>query len=185
MLSKPAIRREIRAARDALGTHERSQASQTICDRLLALPAIRDAKSWFVYVSTGSEVQTHDLIRTLLAQGNIVTVPLVTGPDQMIPCRIQSFDELHLGEFGILAPPRGEAYTEFIEVCLCPAVAFTERGERLGWGRAFFDRYLAARPPELAIGLAYQCQLVPQLPQEIHDRRMDFLITETRAIHCR
>jgi 5-formyltetrahydrofolate cyclo-ligase len=185
MLSKPAIRREIRAARDALGTHERSRSSQVIVDRLLTLPAIRDAKSWFVYVSTGSEVQTHDLIRTLLARGNIVTVPLVTGPDQMVPCRIQSLDELHLGEFGILAPPRGDPYADFIEVCVCPAVAFTERGERLGWGRGFFDRYLAARPPELAIGLAYECQIVSQLPQEIHDRRMDFLATEKRLMRCR
>src|SRR5262249_40926667 len=161
----------------------RSQASQVICNRLLALPAIRDAKSWFIYVSTGSEVQTHSLIGTLLARGNIVTVPLVTGPDQMVPCRIQSLEDLHPGEFGILAPPRkpsavSEAHSEFIEVCVCPAVAFTERGERLGWGRGFFDRYLAARPPELAIGLAYECQIVPQLPQEIHDRPVDFLVTE-------
>jgi len=185
MLSKAAIRNEIRAARDALGGQPRSDASQAICERLLALPAIRDAKSWLVYVSTRSEVQTHDLIRTLLARGNVVTAPLVTGPERMIACRIGSFEELRLGEFGILEPPRGDPYLEFIEVCVCPGLAFTERGERLGWGQGYFDRYLGAQPPELAIGVAYECQIIAELPQEIHDRRMDFVITEGRVINCR
>jgi len=185
MLSKAAIRREIRAARDAMGAEKRSNASQAICERLLALPAIRDAKSWLVYVSTRSEVETHDLIRTLLYRGHVVTAPLVTGPERMAACRIGSFEELQLGEFGILEPRRGDPYSDFIEVCVCPGLAFTERGERLGWGQGYFDRYLVARPPELAIGVAYECQIIAELPQEIHDRRMDFVSTEVRVISCR
>lgn len=185
MLSKTAIRREIRAARDALGAGERRHASQAICERLLALPAIRDAKSWLVYVSMRSEVETHDLIRTLLDRGHVVTAPLVTGSERMAACRIGSFEELQLGEFGILEPRRGDPYSDFIEVCVCPGLAFTERGERLGWGQGYFDRYLVAQPPELAIGVAYECQIIAELPQEIHDRRMDFVITEGRAINCR
>jgi 5-formyltetrahydrofolate cyclo-ligase len=61
-------------------------------------------------------------------------------------------------------------------------VAFTERGERLGAGRGYYDRYLAAHPPRLAIGFALECQIVPELPMELHDRRMDFVITEKRIL---
>ncbi len=149
---------------------------------LLNLPAVRSAKSWFVYVSSGSEVNTHQLIRDLLERGLLVAVPRVISGDEMIAQQIRSFEELHLGLFGFLEPPIGEAHHGGIDVCICPGVAFTERGDRLGSGRGFYDRYLAAHPPRLAIGLAFELQLVAQLPMEAHDRRMDYIVTERQAI---
>ena len=180
--SKTEIRRELRARRNALEPASRISAAVNIHTRLVDLDAVRDAKTWFTYVSSGSEVGTHDLIHTLLARGCTVTAPLVVGPDTMIARQIHAFEELHLGEFGILAPSPGEPFGGAIDVCICPGVAFTERGERLGAGRGFYDRYLAAHPPRLAIGLSFECQLVPELPLELHDRRMDFVITEMRVI---
>src|SRR5262249_46021165 len=101
---------------------------------------------------------------------------------EMVPQQIRAWDELRLGEFGILAPAPGEAFAGAIDVCVCPGVAFTDRGERLGAGRGYYDRYLAAHPPRLAIGFALECQIVPELPIELHDGRMDFVITEKRIL---
>ncbi|HEY2826518.1 MAG TPA: 5-formyltetrahydrofolate cyclo-ligase [Pirellulales bacterium] len=182
MLSKTEIRREVRTKRNLLDAASREAATDKINAQLLSLDAVRDARTWFVYVSYGSEVGTHQLIRMLLTQAHIVCVPRITGSDAMIPLQILAFDELYLGEFGILAPPPGKPFSGAIDVCVCPGVAFTEHGERLGAGRRFYDRFLAAHPPRLAIGLAYECQLVPQLPLELHDRRMDFVVTEKRVI---
>ena len=185
MSSKSAIRKEIRGVRDAFDAQERAVASAKIQQQLLALDAVRDAAAWFVYASYGSEVETHDLIRALLDRGDIVTVPRIVGSGEMIARQIHSFQQLRLGEFGILAPATGEAYSGTIDVCICPGLAFNEVGHRLGSGRGFYDRYLSTNSPRLAIGLALECQIRRDLRTELHDRPMDFVITEKRVIRCR
>jgi 5-formyltetrahydrofolate cyclo-ligase len=185
MLSKTELRRNVRAIRDAIDPKSRAASSRQIQQQLLGLKEIRGMHPWFVYVSTQSEVETHDLIRTLLDRDDIVTVPRVAGSEKMIAQLIQSFDELRLDEFGILSAPPGDPYRGYVELCICPGIAFTQRGVRLGSGRGFYDRYLATDPPELAIGLAFESQIVSELPQEIHDRRMDLIITEKRVIHVK
>lgn len=151
--------------------------------KLLELEAVRDARSWFTYVSAGSEVETHEMIRQLLVRGNIVCVPRVVGPQDIVAQQIHSFGELRLSEFRILAPPPGEAFRGGIDVCICPGIAFSENGDRLGSGRGYYDRYLSAHPPRITIGLAFECQIVKDLPAEPHDRPMDWIITERRIIH--
>lgn len=66
------------------------------------------------------------------------------------------------------------------EVLFVPLVGFSDRGGRLGLGAGHYDRWLAAHPPRLAIGLAWDCQLVEDLPTEPHDRPLDAVITPTR-----
>lgn len=66
------------------------------------------------------------------------------------------------------------------EVLFCPLVGFSDRGGRLGLGAGHYDRWLAAHPPRLAIGLAWDCQLVVELPTEPHDHPLDAVITPTR-----
>jgi 5-formyltetrahydrofolate cyclo-ligase len=66
------------------------------------------------------------------------------------------------------------------EVLFVPLVGFSDRGGRLGLGAGHYDRWLAAHPPRLAIGLAWDCQLVDDLPTEPHDHPLDAVITPTR-----
>ena len=184
MSSKSEIRKEIRAIRDSIDARSMADAGAKIRQQLLALDAVRDAAAWFVYASYGSEVETHDLIHALLVRGDTVTIPRIVGSGEMIARQIQVFEELRLGEFGILAPPAGDAYSGTIDVCICPGLAFSEAGRRLGSGRGFYDRYLAANSPRLAIGLALECQIRDDFPEELHDRPMDYVITENRVIRC-
>jgi len=182
MVSKFSIRKDIRGIRDAIAPDAQTAAGDAACRNLLALETVRDARSWFVYVSRGSEIGTHELIHRLIARGNEVTVPFITPPDTMAPRRIRSFAELQLSDLGFLEPVHGSDYELPIDVCVCPGLAFTEQGDRLGTGRGFYDRYLATRRPRLAVGLAYEAQIVPELPAEMHDRRMDLVVTEERII---
>src|SRR5579871_4691327 len=105
MLSKAEIRRGVRNIRDSVAPPTPTAIAE-IHSHLINLPAVRDAKTWFVYVSCGSEVGTHDIIQSLLARGDAVCVPRVVGAGDMIAQQIRSFTELRLGEFGILAPPQ-------------------------------------------------------------------------------
>lgn len=66
------------------------------------------------------------------------------------------------------------------DVVFCPLVGFSARGDRLGLGAGHYDRWLVEHPPRLAIGLAWDCQLVDELPTEPHDRPLDAIITPTR-----
>ena len=185
MKSKSDIRFQVRQARDhwqQKSPTEFGAASASICNRLLGLSDVIEAKTWFVYVSTTSEVATLELLRTLLDRRYIVAVPLMIGAGQMIARQIHSLDELHLGSRGILEPASGEPLHGRIDVCVCPGVAFSEHCDRLGWGPGYYDRFLATQQVGLSIGLSFECQMVSEVPHEWHDCRMDLVITEKRVI---
>ncbi len=87
--------------------------------------------------------------------------------------------DLVIGTFGMLQPP-SDAPHLVPDVLFAPLVGFTESGERLGQGGGYYDRWLAEHPQTVAIGMAWDCQLVENLPSEPHDRRLSAVITPTR-----
>mgnify|MGYP006272095149 CR=1 FL=1 len=76
--------------------------------------------------------------------------------------------------------PQADSAELIPDVMFCPLLGFSDRGERLGLGAGHYDRWLADHPPRLAIGLAWDCQLVDHLPLEPHDRGLDAVIPPTR-----
>jgi len=88
-------------------------------------------------------------------------------------------EELMPGPFGILQP--GPDSPELSPgLVIVPLLAFTERAERLGQGGGHYDRWLAANPDAVAVGLAWDCQLADELPMESHDRNLHAVVTPTR-----
>lgn len=183
--AKGALRRRMRALRDAMPVHQRAAMSAAAHERLLALPVVRDARVIFTYVSHGGEIQTHDLIRAWLDDGRTVAAPFITGPGRMHPSAIDSFDDLAPGEYGILAPRADRPLTAPPDVVIVPGLAFTAAGDRLGSGAGFYDRFLAeqsaARAGLHAVGLCFDLQIVPTLPREPHDVAMRAVVTEHRT----
>lgn len=190
MPRKTELRSRFRARRDAIPVHERESASDRIRARLLDLPQLISAQRVFVYVSVGSEVQTYTLIRALLASGKTVAVPriidLEAGLMEAVP--IKSLKELvpspgPAGKFGLLEPHGGLALTPAPDLTLTPGLAFSPiTGTRLGAGGGFYDRYLAANPRTLPVGLAFDAQLQDTLPAEPHDARVPLILTESQRI---
>ena len=83
------------------------------------------------------------------------------------------------GPFGLMQP--GSAAGKIVpDVLVMPLIGFTERGERLGQGGGHYDRWLEQHPETRTIGLAWDCQLVDELPVEDHDRPLDLVVTPTR-----
>lgn len=182
--SRIELRKRMKDRRDAMSCSEVASRSARIGTRVLALSELEQAKAVFAYVSFGNEVQTHELIRQLLERRKTVAVPLVSGPAKIEPHCIESLDDLAPGQYGILVPQRRRPLEGGAEICITPGVAFTERGDRLGYGAAFYDRYLAEHPGTVAIALGYESQLVPELDRQAHDRPVDVLVTESRVIRC-
>ncbi|MFN6934263.1 MAG: 5-formyltetrahydrofolate cyclo-ligase, partial [Tsuneonella sp.] len=88
--------------------------------------------------------------------------------------------DLEDGPFGLQPAPDAEEVRP--DVLFIPLVAFSPDGRRLGQGGGHYDRWLAAHPDTLAIGLAWDVQEVADLPLETHDRRLDAVVTPTRVI---
>lgn len=103
-------------------------------------------------------------------------LPRVTGEGEMMFIRIDTQTKLKRGSFGILEPPGHESCLQF-DTVLCPGVAFTSEGYRLGQGGGFYDRFLTKHRPARTLGVGFQCQIVDKLPSEDHDVIMDKVIT--------
>ncbi|MCS7305292.1 MAG: 5-formyltetrahydrofolate cyclo-ligase [Thermoguttaceae bacterium] len=113
-------------------------------------------------------------------------VPYCLGKDLKL-FRLRSMAELEPGSFGILEPrrelrelPDRQASIQEVDLVVVPGVAFDRKGGRLGHGRGYYDRLLAnARQDTVLVGLAYQCQILPELPLLPSDVRMDIVLTES------
>ncbi|MEH7081007.1 5-formyltetrahydrofolate cyclo-ligase, partial [Bacillus velezensis] len=98
---------------------------------------------------------------------------------------ITSFEQLEKGYFGIQEPKKSlceKINKDEIDLKIVPGVAFTLKGDRIGYGGGYYDRYLSDYAGNL-VALAYELQIVEELPMEEHDHRMPLIFTETRVIH--
>ena len=172
----------MKALRGGLAAEQRLRDSELIAARVLQLPELKAAETVFVYVSCRSEVHTHELIRQCWQRGKIVAVPKVGDGGQMEAYRIESWGQLAPGPFGILAPLGTVAFAGPLDICLTPGLAFTQRGDRLGYGQGHYDRFLAARPDIVPVGVAFDCQWIERIPTDPHDRPMRLIVTPTREI---
>jgi 5-formyltetrahydrofolate cyclo-ligase len=185
MRPKADIRKELAAQRDGLASTLVEEWSHVICERVLSAPGIAGAGVVLGYASKGNEVLTLRLLDTLIVRGTTVLLPSIVGDAE---CRamewrsIRNTEDLLGGAYGILEPPASldaPPPTPPDAPVLIPGLAFAPGGERLGRGGGFYDGFLSGHPgPRIA--LAYEMQLVPALPQEAHDIRMDVIVTERR-----
>ncbi|MCX7888031.1 MAG: 5-formyltetrahydrofolate cyclo-ligase [Verrucomicrobiae bacterium] len=185
---KKNLREAMLAALAALSPGEVRRRSEAVCRRALAVRDLATARWVMGFVSFGTEVHTHELLRALLAEGRRVCVPSFDPVGQRYLCsELKHFDsDLTEGKLGILEPRHGAVRpvpSQRIEAWLVPGLAFDLRGNRLGRGMGYFDRLLCDAGG-VKIGLGYDFQLLEEVPTEQHDARLDFVVTETQTIHC-
>lgn len=178
MNHKANLRMFLGQRRDALSRHQVVEASARIEAHILELPEIDRAESIFAYVSVGNEVATRGLIGQLLELGKVVAVPRMTADGLMCPVLLESIEKLSPGRFGVPEPNGERLFEGVIDVCLAPGVAFTLAGARLGRGGGHYDRFLDENQLVLAIGLAYQWQIIEPWPMDEHDRPVQMIATE-------
>ena len=180
---KPNLRRRAEAAREEQA--DKDAVSERICRRLASLPEYGPARTVMLYVAVRNEVRTDPLLSAALAEGKRVVVPYCDG-DELGLFVLASLEELAAGTLGI-PEPRPElraaagkrADPDEIDVAMVPGIAFDRQGGRLGHGRGFFDRFLPRlRADAVAVGVAFECQLLPEIPMLAHDVSVDRVVTE-------
>ena len=180
---KANLRKELRRKRRQQDREGLLRESEAICIRLMELPELQRAKTVFCYVSCGGEVETHRLIENLLKQGKRVVVPRCKPEGQMDCVPIAALSDLVPGAMNI-PEPRFDAQhipAEQVDFAVVPAVACGEDGSRLGQGGGYYDRFLERVPCDFA-ALCQTDFLLPAVPCEPHDRKMNIIVTPQQVL---
>ncbi len=181
---KAALRREVMARRRAVHTARGNEASFALAVRLwkeIKANGNKIAGYW----PLGDEVDCRPALTALKTAGAEVALPVVAGQGQVLLFRSWSpGDALESGPFGTAHPTTRAAIVAPF-VLLLPLIAFDARGHRLGYGAGYYDRTIAALRRDrgiLAVGIAYDEQQVDAVPSDVHDQRMDAVITDQRTL---
>ncbi len=190
-VEKENLRRYILRLRDRQSIGEVQQKSEDITDQVLLLHEFVRARGIACYVSKGTEVDTRVLIRRALDRGNQVLIPVVKKGDvDLFFSEIKDLGkELAPGTFDILEPKPEfvrPVSLDAIDILFVPGIAWDRNGYRLGWGRGYFDRVLKSLPPHVkSVGLAFNLQLINQIPRDQFDVAVDMVVTESRVLRIK
>lgn len=177
-MDKKELRKQIRAAKKAVPFCEKCSRSVPILAKVESLAAFQQAKTILMYWSMEDEVQTHDFVNRWYKEKTIL-LPCVDGDDLRLrqytgpECLIEG-EQFGIGE------PTGPEYTELdkVEMIIVPGVAFDSQNNRMGRGRGFYDRLLKSTPNAYKVGVAFDFQMVENVPTEPFDVAMNTVISE-------
>jgi 5-formyltetrahydrofolate cyclo-ligase len=187
-MDKRTLRKKIIALRDKLTPAEIKAKSTLIAEKLYSLPAYMQAEKIMFFIDFGSEVSTRSMVEETIKRGKVALAPkALPETRELVPSQILDWDsDLAPGAYNILEP-RDCALRPFkpeeIDLLIVPGVAFDIKGNRLGYGGGYYDRFfLQLKPGVLLAALVFDLQIQPEIPVEEWDRRVDMVITEKRII---
>ncbi|MBX9579687.1 MAG: 5-formyltetrahydrofolate cyclo-ligase [Gemmataceae bacterium] len=190
--AKAVVRERCRKARAA--RPDKDAASRAIVAAFTALPAYADARTVMWYVDAGGEVRTRPALPAALADGKRLVVPWCDGEaNELGLFHLEDLGELVEGAYRILEPREelrrlsGKVVRpDELDVVMVPGVAFDPRGGRVGQGRGYYDWLLARlRADAEVVGLAFDCQVVDEVPVGPRDVFMGLVLTEKRVLRGR
>ena len=182
MVSKKEIRKYIFAKRKEMTQEEADSLSISIYEKAISLPEFQEASYIYAYVDYNEEASTREIIRKAWREGKRVAVPKVTGPHEMKYYYLEDFFQLKPGYFQIPEPEDCPEAAEEDAFLIVPGVAFDENRHRAGYGQGFYDRYLAAHRKHKTAAIAFEFQIVGEVPAEDTDIFPDKVITEKRIL---
>jgi 5-formyltetrahydrofolate cyclo-ligase len=186
--AKKQLRTLLRIRRRALSAAAVTEKSRRITERLLAFPRFQQAGTVVLYSADENEVQTEAIWRAAVAQDKAVYYPRITADRTDLEfVRRYPNDRLIPGTFGILIPPGNDLLTGLQEtdVVLTPGVGFDRHGHRLGRGKGYYDQaFRGVLSRALRVALAFEFQVVQEIPVSPSDEPVDHIMTEAGLIDC-
>jgi 5-formyltetrahydrofolate cyclo-ligase len=145
-------------------------------------PVFAAANRIAAYISMAGEVPTAGLIAAARSLGKTIVLPRVVGRNHLELHHWEG-EPLLPGSFGIGEPPANapQVAPDQIDLFLVPGLAFDLSGGRLGMGKGYYDRLLP-QSAGFRVGLCWECQLLPEVPMEPHDQRVQGICTERRLL---
>ncbi|WP_057911735.1 5-formyltetrahydrofolate cyclo-ligase [Peribacillus muralis] len=181
---KKKLRQQIKDRLMKLTKEEHEEHSNKIAENLFSLEEWQKAKTIGITISIHPEVSTLRIIEQAWREGKKVAVPKCDPHQKSMEFKkISSFDELESVYHGLLEPVANtaKATKDELDVLIVPGLAFTIEGFRLGFGGGYYDRFLPGYKGA-TLALAYELQLVEELPIDVHDIAVGKLITPTKIL---
>lgn len=187
---KKQIRKEILLMREAMDSKEVDLKSQLVFERLIATGIYKKSNNIFTYLNFRNEVKTNKIINHIMQNNKNIYIPLCnTSIKEIIICKMDNWEDVETGTFGILEPKPGTikiSNRKHIDLVIVPGIVFDIKGNRIGYGAGYYDKFFSSLKKEiLKIGICYSFQIVKSLPASPHDIPMDYIITEKEIINCK
>ena len=183
METKKVIRAQLLSKREQILAKDKKLWEEEIFRKLLLLPEYQNHDTLLLYVNYQSEVSTKKILEHSLKEKKRVFCPRVLSPQEMEFYEVKGMEDLKEGYRGILEPITTFAFSKNERaLMILPLSAFDFLGNRLGYGKGYYDRYRQDCAHLSAVGLAFQCQLWEGiLPAEDHDQKLDKVITQKQV----
>lgn len=185
-MERERVRAETLQQRDGLVPEVRAVFSRQIVDSVMCWIQSESFDAVMLYLSMRSEVETDTLLERLRHAGKHICAPVVdTDQNRLIPRHIQEAETaLIRHRYGMLEPNTACPIFPIaqLQLIIVPGIAFDCKGYRLGYGKGFYDRFLASCPHAIPIGLAYQIQIVDNTFPQVWDVPVKHIFTETGRI---
>ncbi|AZJ22364.1 5-formyltetrahydrofolate cyclo-ligase [Bacillus wiedmannii] len=182
---KVRLRKQIIEHMNSLSEERYTTLSEQIAFSLYAQKEWAEAKTIGITLSMENEVNTYAIIEKAWEEGKKVVVPKCNkGTRTMSFRQISNFDQLEIVYMNLREPIPArteEVNADDIDLQIVPGVAYTERGERIGYGGGYYDRYLVHYKGK-TLSLAYSFQIVEHIPVEPFDKNVEKIITEKGTV---
>lgn len=189
MPDKISIRKQILEKRASLPLSIVDRARKSAADRLIIMEEYLNADTVMVYMDFRKEVPTGSIIEQIRSSGKKLVLPLTDNNFNIIPYEIPGAgrltDYLTISSFGIAEPNPSvceQASPDSIDLVIIPGTAFDQYENRIGYGKGCYDRFLISLPPgAFKLALAYDFQVLPCIPSDPADVKMDKILTLSTA----
>ncbi len=171
-LTKVQIRSKILLRLKTQKEEDRNRKSKFILNKLLRNKAFRKAKIVMFYIAFGGEVNTAEMIREAQKIGKVICVPMCSKDKEIMqPAILENHAKLKLGPYGVREPATENLLKpEDLDLVIVPGLAFDKKGNRLGRGKGYYDRFLSRLSNKThSIGMAFDFQILPLVPTTRHD----------------
>jgi 5-formyltetrahydrofolate cyclo-ligase len=173
-MEKKELRAHIKTLKKQHTKEQLLEQSEQILAKLEQHPDFAKAEIVMLYSALPDEVQTQAFLEKWHLKKKII-LPTVVG-DDIIPVEYGKDTAFAVGDFNILEP-QNEPYSGGFDLIIVPGVAFDCKGNRLGRGRGYYDRFLCQHLDVKRIGICFDFQCVDEVPAEPFDIRMDEVLT--------
>jgi 5-formyltetrahydrofolate cyclo-ligase len=186
---KQEIRQGIENSLEAFSEEERAEKTRGIENRIFEFANFLEAKVVLLYMASKNEVRTEGIFKKCFDYNKIVVLPAFeTTRYRMKLFKIDNpAEDMILGPRQIPEPNPAKCKVvplDCLDIALIPAVALDEKGGRIGSGEGYYDRFIPKLPiTTRKVALAFEEQILPQIPMESHDKHVDIIITEKRIIY--
>ena len=179
---KARLRARIRGRRRSLPAEFLRRESEAFLPRLSELPAWNKARTVMAYAALPGEPDLTPVLREILSSGRRLVLPRCEG-EEIVPRLVSGLWRLSPGAYGILEPDADcpPVRPEEIGFFLVPGLAFDREGFRLGQGGGYYDRFLP-KACGYRLGVCHEWELLPAVPREAHDERVNGVLTGTDGI---